>query len=104
MSNVKTHCKNAFVGLHMTTNPKTGAYAYVKAAKKENYNMMMIQARKSKLGFTIWSRFYYYKTVDVLNNYDAETGIVVPCVCEAFGGMQENQDCKADDGYWYFCK
>ena len=104
MNDVETHCRNAFVALHMTSNPKAGAYGYLKAAMRENYNMMMIQARKSKLGFTIWSRFYYYKTVDVLDNYDAETGIVVPCVCEAFGGMQENQDCKADNGYWYFFK
>ena len=104
MNDVETHCRNAFVALHMTSNPKAGAYGYLKAAIKENYNMMMIQARKSKMGKAVSSRFYYYNTETVLDNYDTQKGLVLPCECDAFGGIQQNQRCKGDDGYWYFCK
>ena len=104
MNDVEVHCKNAFVGLHMVANPKDAAYAYLSAAMQENYNLMIIQERKSKLGFTLSSKFFYYNTRDASKKYDAKTGRVGACECDAFGGLKQNQDCKGYDGYWYFCK
>ena len=105
MDDVETHCKNAFVGLHMVANPKQAAYGYLSAALKENYKLMIIQDRKTfKLGFTSSSKFYYYNTVDVRRNYDSQTGNVGSCECDAFGGTQQNQNCRGFGGYWYFCK
>ena len=66
MTDEEVHCKNAFVGLHMVANPKDAAYAYLSAAMQENYNLMIIQERKSKLGFTLSSNFFYYKVNTII--------------------------------------
>ena len=108
---IQSHCKEAFVGMIMSANPRDAAYAYFSAALREKYELMMVaeRYRDEYHGFPLrWklpeSNFNYYDTKVAKEKYDPRKGRIGTCDCNAFGAIQQNTECHAFEGFWFFCK
>ena len=83
------------VSLQMASDPKTGAYAYFSAASRTGYNKLVVNWPNSD-----YAQIAIYDTDHAKQAYNAETGIIEPCV------ICQNTDvpCEAFKAKWIFCK
>ena len=83
------------VSLQMASDPKKGAYAYFSAASRTGYNKLVVNWPNSD-----YAQIAIYDTDHAKQAYNAETGIIEPCV------ICQNTDvpCEAFQAKWIFCK
>ena len=83
------------VSLQMGADPKSGAYAYFSAASRTGYNKLVVNWPNSD-----YAQIAIYDTDHAKQAYNAETGIIEPCV------ICQNTDvpCEAYKAKWIFCK
>ena len=104
---VDAYCQLAFVGLEMAADPKDAAFGYLSAARKENYEFLIVQERLVQATINQYidnAIFNYYNILTAGEKYDPITGRIGPCECDVFGRNNQNNECYAFKGYWYFCK
>ena len=83
------------VSLQMGSDPKSGAYAYFSAASRTGYNKLVVNWPNSD-----YAQIAIYDTDHAKQGYNAETGIIEPCV------ICQNTDvpCEAFQAKWIFCR
>ena len=83
------------VSLQMGSDPKSGAYAYFSAASRTGYNKLIVNWPNSD-----YAQIAIYDTDHAKQAYNAETGIIEPCV------ICQNTDvpCEAFQAKWIFCR
>ena len=83
------------VSLQMGSDPKSGAYAYFSAASRTGYNKLVVNWPNSD-----YAQIAIYDTDHARQAYNAETGIIEPCV------ICQNTDipCEAFQAKWIFCR
>ena len=98
---VRTHCKNAFVGLKFAAEPIRAGFGYLSSFIREKYDKMIVQnIQKHTRGLL----FYYYQTTVAKENFDGQTGNIGSCECEVFQQTQTNSECQSHLANWFFCK
>ena len=84
---IKKGCRK-FVGLLMQADPRTGAYAYFSAARKYEYNKILIKNDANK--------FKWVNTDHAWSCYDGQTGRIGY-------GMEMDEGIEGYDKEWWFC-
>ena len=98
LDDVRTHCKNAFVGLSFAAEPIRAGFGYLSSFIREKYDKMIVQENTKGV------LFYYYQTAVAKENFDGQTGNIGSCECEVFQQTQTNSECQSHLANWFFCK
>ena len=94
LRDVVNNCEKV-VALRMAATPPKGAYAYFSAAKRWQYNQMLVQTKDG--------HFHKFWTKDASKKYDKTTGNI-GLGEESCNEGCEGKVCKAYEQLWYFCK